>query len=100
MQAAKTLTASLLLAAVSLASTGCATVSTISAVEPGSPKVLSGTRLDISAIEGDEIAIRKFKAAPPVHAILDLPFSVFLDLLIFPLTFSVATYEVLFGTAR
>lgn len=72
----------------------------MSAVEPGSPKVLSGTRLNINAIVGDEIAIRKFNVAPPAYPMLDLPFSLFLDLLIFPLTSSAAIYEALFGAAQ
>src|SRR5207249_6805701 len=37
-----------------LSSTGCATYRTISTAEQGSPKVFSGTRLDVSAIRGDE----------------------------------------------
>src|SRR6266513_807233 len=46
-------------------SSGCATYRTISTAEQGSSKVFSGTRLDVSAIRGDEVALRKFKADPP-----------------------------------
>ena len=94
---AKTATASLMMVLLSVLSAGCATFRTISEAEPGSPKVFSGARLDITSIAGDEIAIRQFKATPPPYPLVDLPFSLLFDALIFPLTFSVATYEVIFG---
>ena len=72
-------------------STGCATYRTISTAEQGSPKVFSGTRLDVSAIQGDEIALRKFKADPPRYPLVDLPFSIGLDMAILPLTVRAAT---------
>ena len=58
--------------------------------------VFSGTRLDVKAITGDEIGIRKFRATPPSYPLVDLPFSLVADTLLFPLTFSVATYEFVF----
>jgi len=76
-------------------STGCATYRTISTAEQGSPKVFSGTRLDVSAIQGDEIALRKFKADPPRYPLVDLPFSIGLDMAILPLTVRAATDEFL-----
>lgn len=81
---------------MSLTATGCATYRTISAAEPGSPKVYSGTRLNVNAIKGNETQISKFRADPPTYPLLDLPFSVGFDTLIFPLTFSVTAYEVVF----
>lgn len=77
-------------------STGCATYRTISAAEPGSPKVFSGTRLDINAIAGDELGIRKFRATPPSYPLVDLPLSVVADTILLPLTLPVATYELVF----
>jgi len=96
MKIVKTITTSFILIMLSVASTGCATYRTISEAAPGSPKVLSGTRLDINAIGGNEIGIRKFKVVPPPYPMVDLPLSLLLDILILPLTFSVATYEFIF----
>ena len=79
-----------------LSSTGCATYRTISTAEQGSPKVFSGTRLDVSAIRGDEVALRKFKADPPRYPLVDLPFSIGFDIAILPLTVPIATGELLF----
>ena len=77
-------------------SSGCATYRTISTAEQGSPKVFSGTRLDVSAIWGDEVALRKFKADPPRYPLVDLPFSIGFDIAILPLTVPIATGELLF----
>ena len=96
MKIAKKVAMGFVLIVLSVASTGCATYRTISEAAPGSPKVFSGTRLDINAIEDDEFGLRKFKVVPPRHPIADLPFSLLLDTLIFPLTFSVATDELIF----
>ena len=96
MKTAKTVTTSFVLIIVSMASTGCATYRTISEAAPGSPKVFSGTRLDINVIRGDEVGIRKFKVPPPPYPMVDLPFSLLLDTFIIPLTFPIATYEFLF----
>jgi len=79
-----------------LSSTGCATYRTISKAEQGSPKVFSGTRLDVSAIRGDEVALRKFKADPPSYPLVDLPLSIGFDIAILPLTVPIATGELLF----
>ncbi|PYV30016.1 MAG: YceK/YidQ family lipoprotein [Betaproteobacteria bacterium] len=78
-----------------LSSSGCATYRTISKAEQGSPKVFSGTRLDVSAILGDESALRKFKADPPRYPLVDLPFSIGFDMAILGLTLPVATGELL-----
>jgi len=96
MTIAKTVATSLTLIVLSVASTGCATYTTISVASPGSPKVFSGARLDINAIGGNESGIKKFKVAPPPYPIVDLPFSLLFDTLIFPLTFSIATFEFIF----
>src|SRR5258708_27599798 len=96
MKTAKTVTTSLAVIILSMASTGCATYRTISEAAPGSPKVFSGTRLDINDIRDDEDGIRKFRVAPPPYPMVDLPFSLLLDAFIIPLTFPVATYEFIF----
>jgi len=87
-----------------LGNNGCATFDTISHATTGSPKVYSGTRLDIHAIfnerDNELKYLKKFSRSnemkPPKRPIADLPFSFFLDSLIFPLTSSVALYEVVF----
>ena len=75
---------------------GCATYRTISTAEQGSPKVFSGARLDVSAILGDELALRKFKTDPPRYPLVDLPLSIGFDIAILPLTVPIATGELLF----
>ena len=77
-------------------SSGCATYRTISTAEQGSSKVFSGTRLDVSAIRGDEVALRKFKAVPPRYPLVDLPLSIGFDIAILPLTVPIAAGELLF----
>lgn len=89
--------AALLALAVMLTLPGCASYSTISAAKPGSPKIYSGTRLDINAIQGNEQALLKFKTDPPKNPALDLPFSFLLDTIMLPLSFSISGYEALFG---
>ncbi len=85
-----------LLIAISLP--GCASYSTISEAKPGSPKIYSGTRLDLNALQGNEQALLKFKVEPPQKPLLDLPFSILLDTVMFPLTLSISGYEALFGS--
>lgn len=82
---------------IGLSLQGCATYNTISEAKPGSPKIYSGSRLDLNAIQGNEQALLKFKAEPPKNPGLDLPFSVLFDTLMLPLTFSISGYEALFG---
>ena len=72
---------------------GCATYNTISAAKPGSPKIYSGTRLDLNAIQNNEFALLKFKTAPPKNPAVDLPFSFLFDTLMLPLTFSITGNE-------
>ena len=76
-------------------SSGCATYRTISTAEQGGPKVFSGARLDVSAVLGDEVGLRKFKTDPPRYPLVDLPFSIALDTAILPLTVRAATGEFL-----
>jgi uncharacterized protein YceK len=81
-----------------IGSAGCATVRTVpSLATPEQPKIYSGTRLDLNAISENEEALKKFNAKSPEHPLIDLPFSALLDTFMLPLTFSVATYELIFG---
>jgi uncharacterized protein YceK len=79
---------------------GCATVETISAVRDESPLVYSGTRLDLHAVFKHREHLlwlkRKFDIDPPNYPLADFPLSILLDTVIFPLTSSVALYEVVF----
>jgi len=91
MKIAKTVYYMFILMMLSVASTGCATYRTYRRPHQ-EPEGFSGTRLDINVIGGNEIGIRKFKVAPPAYRWLTFHLVSFLNL-IFPLTFSVATYE-------
>jgi uncharacterized protein YceK len=82
---------------IAMMSTGCATYKTISAVQPGSPKVFSGARLDAAAITRDGYELRKFSTAPPPYPLVDLPFSLVADAFLLPLTFPNAFSESVFG---
>lgn len=75
---------------------GCASYRTISAAEPSTPKVFSGTRLDLHAIMQNDRGLAKFKTEPPLYPWLDLPFSTLLDVVVLPLSLSIALYQVVF----
>lgn len=93
----KILMVSIISSAIVIFSTGCATYQTISVAKHGtsSPRVYSGTRLNIHAISGNRYALKKFNVAPPRYPLLDLPASFALDTLIFPITVSsVLTQEL------
>lgn len=78
---------------------GCGTIRMMPSVgRAHAPKIYSGARLDLHAISGDEGRLRSFRVRPPQYPLIDLPFSILLDTLILPVTFPIATYEVLFGT--
>ncbi len=53
---------------------GCATYTTISKATPGSPKIYSGTRLDIHAIAKDKLRLRiykkKYDVDPPEYPLI------------------------------
>lgn len=88
----------LILAVTVFGPAGCATIRTMpSLATPEHPKIYSGARLDYYAISKKEESLKKFKAEAPEHPLIDLPFSTILDTVILPLTFSVASYELLFG---
>ena len=97
MKCHKILTASVILSIVVLPLTGCATYKTISAAKYGSssPRIYSGTRLDIHAISDNHYELKKFGVAPPKYPLLDLPASFAFDTLILPLTASSVISEEL-----
>ena len=75
-----------LLLPVVVATSGCATVTTIQRADAETVKVFSGTRQDLRAIGGETAENRRYRAPPPPWPLLDLPFSFALDILMLPLT--------------
>ena len=65
----------LLLVALALSLTGCATARTLNAAQPGAPLVYAGTRLDLYAMQGGCCAMDRFGAQAPSYPGLDLPAS-------------------------
>ena len=77
----------LLVLALGLAmATGCSTVRTLDANQPGAPVVYSGTRLDWYAIQGGCCEKDRFGAEAPKYPMLDLPGSALLDTVLLPLS--------------
>jgi len=93
----KVLVTSIILTTVVLLLSGCATYKTISVAKYGSssPRIYSGTRLDIHAISDNHYELKKFGVAPPKYPMLDLPVSFALDTLILPMTASSVISEKL-----
>jgi uncharacterized protein YceK len=58
----------------------CATVRTLTEYRRGDPVFMSGTRLDVAAIAGDQLVLGRLQAKPPTWPWLDLPFSFVADL--------------------
>jgi uncharacterized protein YceK len=67
-----------------LLTTGCSTVRTLDANQPGAPIVYAGTRLDLYAMEGGCCEKDRFGAEAPKYPMLDLPGSALLDTLLLP----------------
>ena len=66
---------------------GCATFKTLDADFPLDQRlfIYSGTRLDCAALAENDVALRKFKVAPPRYPLVDLPLSFALDSIFLPL---------------
>jgi len=86
----------LILLSLMITSSGCATYKTLDNVTFNSPKVFSGTRLDLHAINKNKVALKKFKVNPPEYPLLDLPGSFVLDVVAAPATLGLTAYEALF----
>ena len=69
---------------------GCASVRTLDAAQPGAPVVYAGTRLDLYALGGGCCARARFGAEAPKHPGLDLAASALLDTLLLPLSLATA----------
>lgn len=95
MEYSKILSISFIISTTLLLFNGCATYKTISAVKYGSssPRIYSGTRLNIYAILDNRYELKKFDVAPPEYPILDLPASFALDSLLLPMTASSIVIE-------
>jgi len=67
---------------------GCATFKTLDDHLPLAQRmfIYSGTRLDWAALAKNDVALRKFKIAPPRYPLIDLPLSFALDSMFLPLT--------------
>lgn len=66
---------------------GCATFKTLDTDLPLAQRmfIYSGTRLDWATLAKNQVALRKFKVAPPSYPLVDLPLSFTLDSLFLPL---------------
>lgn len=78
------------LLALLLLCSGCATVRTLDAAQPGAPVVYAGTRLDLYALKGGCCAQERFGTEAPQYPGLDLPASALLDTLLLPLSLASA----------
>lgn len=76
-----------------LATTGCATTSTLSQpAHQRKPLVMSGVRLDIASLRDDAAVIERFGVQPPSYPLLDLPFSALFDIFALGYTIPVALF--------
>ncbi len=84
-----------------LLTTGCATLTTASHFTSESPKIYSGTKLDIQASANHEDILRvyrdKYGVEPPDYPTLDFPFSLLFDTIILvPIVLPVVLYQAVF----
>jgi len=76
---------------------GCGTIASLEGNRAGAPKIYSGTRLDLRAMQGDQVAREQLKGKmPPIPVVCDLPASLLLDTVVLPGTLGIAAYEALF----
>ncbi|OGW46340.1 MAG: hypothetical protein A2078_01575 [Nitrospirae bacterium GWC2_57_9] len=80
---------------------GCATLTTASHFTAESPKIYSGTRLDIHASRHNEDTLRvyreKYGVEPPAYPVVDLPFSFLFDTIILgPVVLPIVLYQAVF----
>jgi uncharacterized protein YceK len=73
--------------------TGCATASTLSQPpHERKPLVMSGARLNLASLSNDAFVEERFGVSPPTYPLLDLPFSVFFDLVVLGYTVPAALF--------
>lgn len=81
----------ILITTLFLGVSGCATTSTLSQpAHERKPVVMSGSRLDLASLRDEPGLQEKFGVTPPDYPLLDLTFSVFLDLIALGYTVPVA----------
>jgi len=82
---------------VTLASGGCSTVRTLNEVPNGGAMVMSGTRLNVSAMNDRPAALKEFGTMPPTYPVVDFPFSLSLDVVLLSITAPTAALLWLFS---
>ena len=85
----------LVLATFFMCTSGCSTYKTLEVTTTNSPKVFSGTRLNLNAIQKNNVALRKFKVSLPKYPLVDLPASFMLDMVVLPATGTMSIYEAI-----
>jgi uncharacterized protein YceK len=76
---------------------GCSTLKTTAHYTLGSPKLYSGTRMDLDTInKSEDYVLKKYNVKGPDNPNLDLPFSLLLDTAILPVVIPVALSDVFF----
>ena len=77
--------------------TACSTLQTTNHYTRNSPKLYSGTRMNIDAItQNEDYLVKKYNIVGPENPKLDLPFSFLFDTVILPVVLPVALFEVMF----
>jgi len=84
-----------------LSTTACASLTTTSHFTKESPKIYSGTQLDMHAIANHNTILRsyrdKYGVEPPPYPKLDLPFSILFDTIILvPIVMPIVLYQAVF----
>ena len=77
---------------------GCATLRTVKHFTRYTPKLYTGTRMDLDAMNQKKNNIlKKYNVEAPSHPKMDLPFAFLLDtVILFPVTLPIAIGEALF----
>jgi uncharacterized protein YceK len=77
---------------------GCATLRTVPHFTLNTPKLYSGTRMDLDALrQRRDYILEKYNVDAPMRPGLDLPFTFLLDtVILFPVTLPIAIGEAVF----
>ena len=68
----------------------CATYTSLNERAQRGPMVMSGTRMNVMAIQDRDRAEQRFHAEPPAYPVADLPFSFALDFVLLSITLPTA----------